>query len=220
MSHRLYKRRHATALSSLTRPLPHTALLISGAEKPTGFVAITTPTITENAAQPASTVPTFWLIEHCGDPLPTRSNTMQFKKLREACTRSGERVQADAFPPGDTTPCYCDDCHSRLVLCVTHTEGRYFEHDLEQADSEAAQGCCHRLTRSEPPASPNVKSAFALTLGRPTPTDYFCVLCDKAYVGLKTCPDCKGYIYTTEVSLRDCSGGTAAMNTAVPLNKK
>lgn len=132
---------------------------------------------------------------------------MQFKKLREGCNIHGELIRADTLPPGNTAHYYCSDCHNRLVLRVTHTEGRYFEHDLEQVDIETAQGCSYRLTQREPHASPNVVRALVPTLGRPTSQLYFCVLCDKEYEGLKTCPDCKGYIYTTEVSLRDCSGG-------------
>lgn len=132
---------------------------------------------------------------------------MQFKRLREACDSHGQRVRAETLPPSDTTHYYCDDCHNRLVLRVTHTEGRYFEHNLERADPTLAKACRYRLTQSPPRASPTVKQAFAPALGEPTPTDYFCVLCDKAYVGLRTCPYCKEHHYTTEVRLRDCRGG-------------
>ncbi|MDQ9130475.1 putative zinc ribbon protein [Serratia fonticola] len=132
---------------------------------------------------------------------------MQFKKLREACTLHGERVRADTLLPGNTDHYYCGDCHNRLVLRVTHTEGRYFEHDLEQVNIETAQDCCHRLTEREPHTFPNIEWQFVPALGYPASQPYFCVLCDKEYEGLKTCPDCKSYIYTTEVSLRDCSGG-------------
>ncbi|WON77398.1 putative zinc ribbon protein [Serratia sp. UGAL515B_01] len=132
---------------------------------------------------------------------------MQFKKLREACTLSGERVHVDTLLPDHTVDYYCGDCHNRLTLHVTHTKGRYFEHDLEQVDIKTAQDCCYRLTQREPHTSPNIEWQFVLALGYPASQPYFCALCDKEYEGLKTCPDCKSHIYTTEVSLRDCSGG-------------
>lgn len=127
---------------------------------------------------------------------------MQFKRLREACDSHGQRVRAETLPPMSTMPCYCDDCHSRLVLRVTHTEGRYFEHDLARADPTLAKDCRYRLTQSPPRASPAVKQAFTPAQSKLTPTDYFCVRCDKAYVGLKTCPYCKAHHYTTEIALR------------------
>lgn len=131
---------------------------------------------------------------------------MQFKKLRDACDNQGQRVQANNLPPGHSDHYYCLDCHSRLVLHVTHTEGRYFEHDLERTDPTQAKDCRYRLTQSPPRSSPCVRQAFAPALGNPTPRSYFCVLCDKAYLGSKTCPNCKEHHYTTEVELRDLRG--------------
>ncbi|WP_161782111.1 putative zinc ribbon protein [Serratia sp. Ag1] len=86
---------------------------------------------------------------------------------------------------------------------MTHTEGRYFEHDLERMDIESARHCRYRLTEDRP-CSPAAQTAVSsIKLGWPSVEFYFCVLCYESYLGRKICPKCGEHIYTTEVKLRD-----------------
>ncbi|PWC14325.1 hypothetical protein B4923_05305 [Brenneria roseae subsp. americana] len=129
---------------------------------------------------------------------------MKFDKIYFAENEHGKPFSIDFLPIRTTDKFYCRSCGNPLLLCTTHTEGRFFKHDLEQSDTDGLLQCCYYIA----PVSakqPTVAGILQVTdmPNSPQPKDYICVMCDYRYHGKKTCPCCGRSIYTTEVEKRD-----------------
>lgn len=137
---------------------------------------------------------------------------MQFKKIKCALTKDNQLIRADEQTLPYRARCYCQSCGNSLRLRVTHTEGRFFEHDLEYSDPRRLKACCYLL----PPTVGDIKlsgefersaqtvlSQEYSRLGKPEFQQYFCVLCNHAYYGQRKCPRCLNSLYSTEVANRD-----------------
>lgn len=128
-------------------------------------------------------------------------------------TENGNLLRADLYPLQARQPCYCQHCLNPLRFRITHTEGRFFEHDLELSDVNQLESCAYRLSPLPPPPI-NATTPLAWTvinamqhdgsvLGNPRPQRFLCVMCNYEYVGLKTCPRCHNNLYSTEVRNRN-----------------
>ncbi|VXD06349.1 conserved hypothetical protein [Enterobacterales bacterium 8AC] len=153
---------------------------------------------------------------------------MQFTKITTGCTEDGCTVSADDLSLNPQARYHCISCGNPLRLHVTHTAGRYFEHDLEQSATETLETCTFLLSASNPPpVKPLTPFAQALqeniqrgndTLGLPGLQHYFCAMCERDYHGKKCCLYCDDTHYTTEISNRDAEMvaiGTAPLSLSV-----
>ncbi|MEI7386508.1 putative zinc ribbon protein [Pectobacterium versatile] len=129
---------------------------------------------------------------------------MEFRKIYFAENEQGKPFSIDALPIKNTNKFYCRSCGNPLLLCTTHSQGRFFLHDLEHSDTDDLLQCQHYIA----PVSekrPTATSIFPVT-DMPCalqPKNYTCVVCDYPYHGKKDCPRCGVGIYTTEVEKRD-----------------
>lgn len=137
---------------------------------------------------------------------------MQFKKIKRALTDDGTWVRAEIFPLQRQQRCYCPECLNPLRFRITHTEGRFFVHDLEHGDINTLERCPHLLTSSaflKTPLPTSFEYVAQTTvrndvsgLGAPKPQRYLCVMCHYEFNGLKICPRCDNRLYCTEVIIR------------------
>ncbi|MFB4597863.1 zinc-ribbon domain-containing protein [Enterobacter cloacae] len=87
----------------------------------------------------------------------------------------------------------------------THDSGGYFEHDREDADERRLTHCAYRIIARDKPISAFDQAVNALrerddvSVTAPSDRDYFCVLCQREYYGIRCCPACGQHIYTTEM---------------------
>ncbi|WP_447874546.1 putative zinc ribbon protein [Serratia fonticola] len=138
---------------------------------------------------------------------------MQFKKITTGSTGDGSTVSADDLSLNPQTPYHCISCGNPLRLHLTHTAGRYFEHDLEHCSFHTLDTCTYLLPsshfQSTKPPTPFAQAVQENrqrdddTLGFPGLQHYFCVMCDRDYYGKKSCLYCDDTHYTTEISNRD-----------------
>lgn len=129
---------------------------------------------------------------------------MQFRKIRSACLADGYLVRAQDLTLRSRGPWYCKSCGNPLRLYWTHTEGSYFEHDLELAEDARLSPCEYLQASSPKSPSPSAQAVHDILqrdntmLGRPTDQYYWCVHCEYEYYGPKTCPNCEEWLFTTE----------------------
>ncbi|WP_208952014.1 putative zinc ribbon protein [Rahnella sp. ChDrAdgB13] len=132
---------------------------------------------------------------------------MQFKKIKHAVTHDGRWVKAELYPLPASLCCYCEGCLNPLHFRITHAEGRFFEHDLENSDINRLEECPYLLLPHRPAQLSTVTRATALHesfhLGNPQPKHFICVMCDYEFFGLKHCPHCGNTLYCTEVKNRN-----------------
>lgn len=146
---------------------------------------------------------------------------MQFTKIMTGCTGDGGTVSADDLSLNPQAAYHCPSCGNPLQLHLTHTAGRYFEHDLEQSTTETLETCAFLLSPSNPPPVKSL-TPFQQVLdenrkrnndmvGFPGVKHYFCVMCERDYHGKKCCLHCDDYHYTIEISNRDAEMVTIDM---------
>lgn len=134
---------------------------------------------------------------------------MQFRTIRTAFDHEGNVVRVNELTPRSRGSWFCRSCRSVLRLCWTHDNGGYFEHDLEVAENAILKHCEYLLTSSSSPPSLFTQAVSEIVQRTepfpkvPSSKDYFCVLCDHAYYGLRKCPCCLNSLYSTEAALRD-----------------
>ncbi|TPG61972.1 putative zinc ribbon protein [Ewingella americana] len=133
---------------------------------------------------------------------------MQFKKIEVAITEDGTSVAAEIQPVRATYHC----CLNPLYLRTTHTEGRYFEHDIELSDVKKLESCPYLIPASQP-AIPKPPTAWEIAVQEASqkwssdrsslkPQRYLCVMCNHEYEGRRMCPLCEHDLYSTEVANR------------------
>lgn len=134
---------------------------------------------------------------------------MQFRTIRTAFDHQSHVVHASKLSPRSRGTWFCCSCRSALRLCWTHDNGGFFEHDLEDAEELRLKHCAYRVISQDKPVSAFDQAVNALMKRDDAPstvllrTDYFCVLCQREYYGLRCCPECGQHIYSTELRLRD-----------------
>lgn len=137
---------------------------------------------------------------------------MQFKKIHEAYSVGGSHVEASDLTLNVLTNYRCLSCGNPLRLHWTHTGGRYFSHILQLARMESLLQCDYLIpvgaTLYPKPLTPfasgvqDVLQRDNATLGFPEPQRFVCVMCNHEYDGLKMCPLCNDWMYTTELKNR------------------
>ncbi|MFJ5485397.1 putative zinc ribbon protein [Pectobacterium actinidiae] len=139
---------------------------------------------------------------------------MEFKKIYFAENEQGKPFSIDALPIKNTDKLYCRSCGSPLLLCTTHTQGRFFLHDLEHSDADDLLQCQHYIPPefAKHPTIAGIPQVMEMPYS-PQSKDYICVMCDYPYHGKKNCPRCGRTLYTTEVEMRDAFIKYAAINT-------
>lgn len=134
---------------------------------------------------------------------------MQFRTIRTAFDHEGEVIRIRDLTPRSRGLWFCRSCNNPLRLHWTHDSGGYFEHDLEEAEELRLTHCAYRIITLDKPVSAFDQAVNALMerdyalSTEPSEKDYFCVLCQHEYYGIRCCPKCRQHIYSTEPGLRD-----------------
>ncbi|KFC06273.1 hypothetical protein GTGU_02794 [Trabulsiella guamensis ATCC 49490] len=130
---------------------------------------------------------------------------MQFRTIRTALDHEGEVIHTRDLTPRSRGRWYCRSCNNPLRLHWTHDCGGYFEHDLEESEERGLKHCAYRVISQDKPVSAFDQAVNALMerddahATEPSKKDYFCVLCQREYYGLRCCPVCRQHIYSTEM---------------------
>lgn len=130
---------------------------------------------------------------------------MQFRTMRTALNQEGEVTYIRDLTPRSRGLWFCRSCSNPLRLHWTHDSGGYFEHDQEDADERRLTHCAYRIIARDKPVSAFDQAVNAMmerddvSVTAPSDRDYFCVLCQREYYGIRCCPACGQHIYSTEM---------------------
>lgn len=125
---------------------------------------------------------------------------MQFRTIRTALNQEGEVTYIRDLTPRSKGLWFCRSCSNPLRLHCG-----YFEHDQEDADERRLTHCAYRIIARDKPVSAFDQAVNALmerddvSVTAPSDRDYFCVLCQREYYGIRCCPACGQHIYSTEM---------------------
>ncbi|HCM9268849.1 TPA: hypothetical protein N5L33_004806 [Enterobacter cloacae subsp. cloacae] len=134
---------------------------------------------------------------------------MQFRTIRTALDHEGEVTYIRDLTPRSRGLWFCRSCNNPLRLHWTHDSGGYFEHDQEDAEKIRLTHCEYQIIVLDKPVSAFEQAVNVLMErddlydNETSKKDFFCILCQREYYGLRYCPTCKQHIYSTEVKDRD-----------------
>lgn len=130
---------------------------------------------------------------------------MEFRIIRTALDYEGKVINIRDLSPRSRGLWYCRSCNNPLRLSWTHDRGGYFEHDREESEELRLKHCAYQVIPQVKPVSAFDQAVNALMerddacSTESAKKDYFCVLCQREYYGLRCCPECQQHIYSTEM---------------------